>query len=346
MLTILDHIPPGLLECEASELAEVLHGPTLIHLPGRRQPPLFVSVLLHGDEDTGWLAVRRLLRETVEGELPRALSLFIGNVQAARSRQRFLPGQSDYNRVWTTADAAPSSPEQAMAQSVWRAMHERGVFASVDVHNNTGLNPHYACVRRLDHRFLQLATLFSRTVVYFTKPAGVQVDAFAALCPAVTVECGQPGHAYGVEHTAEYLKACLSLAAIPTHPVPAHDLDLYHSVAIVQVPREASFAFDSDAVDIRLAPDLDTLNFRELPVDTLLGRVRPGSRARLAVIDERGADAAARYLRVVGDEIRTAVPVIPAMFTRSARAIRQDCLGYFMERPIYPPPDSVSGPSR
>ena len=331
MLTILDRIPRGLLEREASELADVLHGPVLIHLSGRRQPPLFVSVLLHGDEDTGWLAMRRLLRDISDHELPRALSLLIGNVQAARSRQRFLPGQSDYNRVWTTADVPPSSAEQAMAQSVWRAMRERGVFASIDVHNNTGLNPHYACVRRLDHRFLQLATLFSRTVVYFTKPDGVQTEAFAPLCPAVTVECGQPGHAYGVEHAAEYLKACLHLAAIPTHPVAAHDIDLYRSVAIVKVPREASFAFDSDAVDIRLAPDLDTMNFRELPVNTLLGRVRPDSRACLAVSDEYGRDVGTHYLRTVDGEIRTAVPVVPAMFTLSPRAIRQDCLGYFME---------------
>ena len=333
MLTILEQIPPGLLECDATTLAQVLSGPTLLHLPGRRQPPLFVSVLLHGDEDTGWLAVRQLLREARGTELPRALSLFIGNVQAGRSRQRFLPGQSDYNRVWTTADVAPANAEQAMVQTVWREMRSRGVFASVDVHNNTGLNPHYACVRRPDHRFLQLATLFSRTVVYFTKPEGVQAEAFAALCPAVTVECGQPGHAYGAEHAAEYLKACLNLAEIPAHPVPAHDIDLYHSMAIVKVPPDVSFAFDSDAVDIRLAPDLDTLNFRELPTDTLLGRVRDGSRARLAVVDERGRDATARYLRVIDGEIRTTMPVVPAMFTLSRRAIRQDCLGYFMERP-------------
>ena len=342
MLTVLDKLPPRLLDCEATTLIDVLRGPTLIHLSGRRRPPLFVSVLLHGDEDAGWLAMRRLLRQEEGRELPRALSILIGNVQAARSRQRYLPHQSDYNRVWTVADVPAVGPEQAMTQAVWRDMRSRGVFASIDVHNNTGLNPHYACVRRLDHRFLQLATLFSRTVVYFTKPDGVQAEAFARLCPAVTVECGQPGQPYGVEHAAEYINACLNLADIPTHPVAAHDIDLYHSVAIVKVPPELSFAFDTDAVDIRLTADLDTLNFRELPVNTLLGRVRPGSRARLAVSDEHGHDVAARYLRVVDGEIRTAVPVMPAMFTLSARAIRQDCLGYFMERPTHSLFDNAS----
>ena len=53
-------------------------------------------------------------------------------------------------------------------------MRERGVFASIDLHNNTGSNPHYACVNRLDNRYLHLATLFARTVVYFLRPTGVQ----------------------------------------------------------------------------------------------------------------------------------------------------------------------------
>jgi len=45
-------------------------------------------------------------------------------------------------------------------------MRLRDVFASVDIHNNTGLNPHYGCVTALRHASLHLAAMFSRTVVY------------------------------------------------------------------------------------------------------------------------------------------------------------------------------------
>jgi hypothetical protein len=83
-------------------------------------------------------------------------------------------------------------------------MIRRGVFASIDVHNNTGLNPHYACVNRLDKEFLWLASLFGRLVIYFTHPKGTQTAAFAPFCPAVTLECGKPEHPYGVEHAFEY----------------------------------------------------------------------------------------------------------------------------------------------
>ncbi len=333
MLNVTERLPDGLLSKEATELSQLLPGPTLIHLPGRRPEPLFVSVLLHGDETTGWLAVRALLREYAQSELPRALALFIGNVAAARVGVRFLDGQPDFNRIWTDTAAAIQFPrERDITREVCEIMRARGVFAAVDVHNNTGANPHYSCVRRLDAPCLHLATLFSRTVVYFRKPDGVLAEAFSQLCPAVTVECGQPGQPSGVAHALEYLKACLKLATLPNHAVAPADINLFRSVGIVKVPARVSFGFNSEDVDIRLIEDLDRLNFRELPVDTLFGWIRPGSNAELEVWDEHGRNIARQFLAIKNGEIRTAAPVMPSMLTRNERAIRQDCLGYFMER--------------
>lgn len=334
MLTVLDALPERLLDTDATDLHGVLPGPTLIHLGGRRAEPLFVSVMLHGDEETGWVALRELLRRHAGRELPRALSLFIGNVVAARHRVRFLPGQPDYNRVWNARPAvAAGRPEHRMMQQVLEAMRARRVFASIDIHNNTGINPHYACVRRLDPRHLHLATLFSRTVVYFTKPEGVQTAAFSRLCPAVTVECGRSSDPHGAAHALEFLEACLRLSAVPEHPVAPHDIDLFHSVAIVKVPPDATLGIGPDAeADIRLIEDLDHLNFRELPAGTLIGWIRPGSRARLEAWDEQGRETGARFFGVRDGEIRLTVPVMPSMLTVDLRAIRQDCLGYLMER--------------
>ncbi len=329
MLRVLEHLPDGMLDRDAAGLHEVLDGPTLIHLPGRRAEPLFVSVLLHGNEDTGWLAARGLLRECAGEELPRALSLFIGNVAAARARERFLDGQPDYNRIW--AAGAESIPERRMAREVIATLAARRVFACVDVHNNTGRNPHYSCVSRLDHRCFRLATLFSRTVVYFTEPDSVLTEPFSNLCPSVTLECGQPGQPHGVEHAQDYLKACLHLAEIPDQPVAAQDIDLFHAVATVKVPPEVSFSFDSEATDIRFLAEMDRLNFCELPAHTTLGWIRPGRAARLEVTDEEGRDVSERMLRVHDGAIQTTVPLMPAMLTLSERAIRQDCLCYFME---------------
>ena len=334
MLQRLDHIPAGLLELEASELEGRLGGPTLIHLPGRRQPALFVTVLMHGNETTGWAAIRRLLADYQGSgrELPRSLDLFISNVAAAARGLRRLPGQPDYNRVWPGCDDS-GTPEHALMQQVVDIMEQRGVFASIDVHNNTGLNPHYACVNVIDQRFLHLATLFSRTVVYFIRPCGVQSMAMARLCPAVTLECGKPGQVHGAEHARDYLDACLHLAQHPEHAVEEQDIDLFHTVAIVKVPEGLSFGFGNDlAADIQFSSDLDHLNFRELPQGTRLGRIRNGQGVGLQVCDEQGRDVSERYFEVEDGELRLCLPVMPSMLTKDHRVVRQDCLCYLMER--------------
>lgn len=334
-LTTYEHLPAGLLDLEAGRLHERLTGPTLIHLPGRRPEPLFVSVLLHGNEDTGWEAMRQVLARHQRHGLPRSLSLFIGNVAAARQRIRRLEGQVDFNRVWPgTEDAL--RPEAGIMRQVMDTMASRRVFASVDIHNNTGINPHYACVNRLEPRFLQLATLFSRIVVYFMRPLGVQSAAFAGLCPAVTIECGKPGAAPGETHAADYIEACLNLAAFPAHPVAHQDIDLYHTVATVKVPEHVSFAFEPAEADIVFPSGLDHLNFRELPAGSELGRVRGRLVRPLEVTDECGADVAHRLFDWRDGRLRLRKRLMPAMLSEDVRVIRQDCLCYLMERLHYP----------
>ncbi|VAW74014.1 Uncharacterized protein Clim_1224 [hydrothermal vent metagenome] len=216
-------------------------------------------------------------------------------------------------------------------------MRQRQPFASVDVHNNTGINPHYACINRIDHRFMHLGSLFSRTLVYFIRPAGVQSMAFAELCPALTVECGKVGQSVGEEHACEFFDACLHLSEIPDHPVAQHDVDLFHTVAIVRVPKAYSFSFGDKSADIRFIGDLDHLNFRELPAGTILATIDGTDGLPLEVTDEQGDEVSARFFKMAGSELRTARALMPSMLTLDERVIRQDCLGYLMER--YPLPD-------
>ncbi len=335
LLHVYEALPDGLLEAPPTQLAELLGGPSLIHLPGRRAQPLFVSVLLHGNETTGFLALQNLLGRYRDRELPRALSIFIGNVEAASDGLRRLAGQPDYNRVWPGSEY-PDCPEKRMMEEVFGIMQQRQPFASVDVHNNTGINPHYACINRIDHRYMHLASMFSRTLVYFIRPAGVQSMAFAQLCPALTVECGKVGQSAGEAHAEEFLDACLHLSEIPKHPVAAHDVDLFHTVAIVRVPRAYSFGFGEQPVDICFINDLDHLNFRELPAGTTLAHLDGVDGMPLEVSDERGEEVAELYFEVEGDMLRTTRSLMPSMFTLDERVIRQDCLGYLMER--YPLP--------
>ncbi len=325
----LSALPEGLLERDATRLHEVLPGPTLLHLPGKREDTLFISVLLHGNENTGWDALRTLLLRYRDKPLPRSLGLFIGNVAAAREAKRLLPGQPDFNRIWK---GDGDNPAHTMAREVLAAVEQWPLFAAVDVHNNTGKNPHYACVNRLDAPYLQLATLFSRTVVYFIKPDTVMSMAMAARCPAVTVECGQPGTAQGEQHVLDYLDACLHLSEFPSHPVAPHDIDLFHTVATVKVRPEYSIGFGDEEADLCLLPDIDRFNFNELPAGTAFGRVREEGLQPLDVRDEQGREVSDRFFEFNGTWIQTRSPVMPSMLTLNRDIIRQDCLCYLMER--------------
>jgi len=333
-LNIMHELPAGFLRAEAREMGALLGGPTLIHLAGRRQPALFVCILLHGNETTGLRAIQRVLVRHRGQLLPRALSIFVGNVTAAQYGLRRLDGQPDYNRIWPSAEDA-TTPEHALAACVTADMGNRGVFASIDVHNNTGVNPHYGCVTCLDAAFLHLATLFARTVVFFRIPRGVQSMAFAGLGPSITIECGKSDSEPGVTRAAEFIDACLHLDHFPTRSLGEHEIDIFHTVAVVTIPAEVAFGFGEPQMPIDFPPDLERMNFRELPPGECLALLN-GS-ARLQVRDEAGQDVFERFFVVESGRLLTRRRVMPAMLTRDSLVIRQDCLCYLMERLKLPP---------
>jgi len=213
-LTELDHLPAGLLEHPASDLYQQLDGPTLITLRGQREQPLVVSVLQHGNEITGWDAVRRLLKSHYQhDELPRTLVILVGNPRAAQHRLRRLDDQPDFNRCWPGGIAV--DPEYS---GLFRRLHDRLLqlrpLACIDIHNNTGLNPHYAAVNRIRSDYLRLASLFSSKVVYFTMPGGTLSHSMSEFCPSLTLECGQAGEGHGTDHSLAFIEGCRCRASV------------------------------------------------------------------------------------------------------------------------------------
>ena len=327
MLNITESLPEGLLDLSASDLHTLLPGPTLIHLQGQRTEPLFVSVLLHGNEHTGWEVIRKLLSEYNESNLPRSLSILIGNVEAARYNQRYLDQQPDYNRIWDDGDTS----EHKMMLQVAAEMKQRNVFLSIDIHNNTGKNPHYACINNTYSQFLQLAILFSHTIVYFIRPKGVQSMAFAKFCPAVTIECGTSGEPDGIDHALQFVHTCLNLEKISEHAVSNRSFDLYHTVAIVKISQDISFGFDQGDYDLRFDKHIETSNFQELTEDTIIAHVKDGIDQVLDIRDEQGNDVYDQYFYIRNGELRTRRSIVPAMITVNTDVIRKDCFCYIME---------------
>ncbi len=290
-------------------------------------------MLLHGNETTGWEAVRRLLQDYNPGggerPLPRTLVLFIGNVDAARHQLRRMDGQPDYNRTWPGGKADACAETRLMDQVTLR-MRQRGLFASIDIHNNTGLNPHYACVNVVGNSFLRLATLFSRLVIYFIRPRGVQSLAFAEFCPAVTIECGKVGDKAGIRHTQEFVEACLHLHDLPNDTLSHTQVDLFHTVATVKIPAHIEFGFGEHHL-LGLDPRLERFNFSELPAGTHWGDMQ-SEEMPFVVTNENGEIVTSDFFELQQGRLINRLPVMPSMLTRDERVIRQDCLCYLMER--------------
>ena len=341
-LTELDHLPSGLLERPASALYQQLDGPALIQLEGRNKRPLFISVLQHGNEVTGWEAVRRLLKKYNQGtDLPRSLLLFIGNVQAAKHRLRRLDDQPDYNRLWPGGKTM-DTPEHQLFRKIHQRIIEADPIAGIDIHNNTGLNPHYAAVNRIRSDHLRLASLFSSQVVYFTMPPGTLSHSLSPHFPSVTLECGMAGEIHGTDHTQTYLETCLSQGEIDTRPVDADSVHLYHMVATVNVSEKVLFGFGPVPADIALRENLDHYNFEELPPGTSFGDINSDVKQPLIATDPSGQDITDRYFSFDKGEILTTREIMPSMLTLDRRVIQQDCLCYLMERIHYEDFEEVS----
>ncbi len=277
-----DGFPAALLDVPATELWRHLRGPTLFHIPGRRPQPLFVCVLLHGNEDTGWRAIQELMRQHRDTPLPRAILLFVGNIAAARANVRTLPGQTDYNRTWPGTPHT-AEPEAQLMRQVVEIVRAAEPFASIDIHNNTGHNPNYACVN-------SLAEPLS------TSGAAVQPNAsstssgrlacnrrpWRTICPAVTVECGRVGGAAGVDPCRRVRGGGAGAVAFPRASRSGRRSRPHADASPSSRCRpRRRLRFDGADADFRFRADLDHLNFSELEPGTVFGRlgaaVRDGS---------------------------------------------------------------------
>ena len=330
-LHIIDKIPDGLLELPPAELYQILPGPTLLQIPGEKEPPFFICTLLHGNEPTGFLAIQQLLNRYAKHKklLPRSIWLFLGNITAARENVRHLPDQPDFNRIWKGG----TLPEHRLVEQLLAKLKDNKPFAAIDIHNTSGKNPHYACVNKLDEAFINLGKLFSPMIVYFIRPDEVISLSLADLCPAITVESGQARDPFGVDHVLDFLEQCLSLDTLSTNTNDQAEPKVYHSIARIELPENCRIGFGEDCreTDFNFIENLESMNFVEQAENTLLGW-RHNSSLKLAVVNENGEDVSEGFISYTKGEIRLIRSVVPSMLTTFIPNILDDCLGYLMQR--------------
>lgn len=335
MLHVEYDIPDTFLDISSREIKKVFDKPTLIHLDGDKSPALFVSILLHGNEYSGLEIMQEILKKYKTQnayKLPRELWLFVGNVDAAQQGLRAIEGEVDFNRAWP-GTPYPESDTAKLIQEVVTLISKDGLFASLDLHNNTGQNPHYGCISNVNEENKYLCTLFNHIGMVFKSPKGVSTVAFDNICPAITLECSTPGNKPAKEKAFMLINDLMHLDHFPTKAVAKQDLQLVQNSATVKINSDVSFCFEdstcSDAHDLVIVKNFERHNFTLLEI----GEVFAYSKVQkpLIVLSQEGEDITHNIIQNDNGNISLKKAMMPAMITMDKDIVLQDCLCYLLE---------------
>lgn len=338
MLQIKNKIPEELKTCKPQDLINVLLAPTLFHIEGAKKPALFISAMLHGNEPTGLYVIQELLKHYDTAQWPRETYFFIGNVWAAKESKRRLDHQPDFNRVWRNGDL----PENKMAMAVMEIVNPSSLFAVIDIHNNTGRNPHYAVVESLGVGHLNLASLFGRECLYFSEQDYTCSETLGRYCPAVTIETGQPGSVEGVAHALEFVNMLMQMEELPSKPLSELDLSVLHSFGTLRLEPRSQVGIGVEDGDICFDNDFDLMNFKVVPAGTVFGHYKNDH--YLKFFDNHGNDVTETFFEHRGGKIMSRVSMVPTMLKLDKDVLKTNCVGYAMSRVDLTAP-SLTAPS-
>jgi hypothetical protein len=332
-----EELKPLLEGSDGEVLAAFAGKPALIRIPAASTVDTpkarLVSCLLHGNEPSGFQAMVEILRR---GErFPFDLWVLIGNVRAATEHglyaHRHLDDQEDFNRVWDVGADAETTDMRRCAAEILAELRAARLEAAVDVHNNSGRNPYHAILTQLTPEGRRLAAMCADTVLLWRLRAHTLMEALAATCPAVSVECG-PGHETSGTTYASAMVHRFLTAGDPSGVEPARPQRVVETVHRVSVRLGVDFSFGLDGAagaTFAIAPGLDRYNFEVLPAGRPIGQVEPGAAMPLVAADMSGRDATHELFRITVDgQVVATGDIMPIMMTTTVEQARRDCLFY------------------
>ena len=271
-LKIIDYIPEGFLEIKPKKITKLIEGPSLLHLRGKKDKPFFISTLLHGNETSGLIILQKVLKKYHKRVLPRSLIIFIANPKACELGLSRLKNKYDFNRIW----GGGSPYEDSLTKPVLQYAKDQKICGAIDIHNNTGKNPVYACINKKEEKFIKLAQAFSKNIIYFTKPDSVLSVALSKICPALVIECGLPGYAHGIDSGIKFIESILDKEE-KWKKNKIQNTPIYKTHAILHIAKDANVCFHSKPFlkdkHLCFVSQLDEFNFKQLKIGTFLGKI-------------------------------------------------------------------------
>jgi succinylglutamate desuccinylase len=335
-----DGLPTNFFNVLPHNIENWLPGPSVFKIRGENpdQPPLLVSTLLHGNETTGFFALQQFLKFYRDQEvgLPRTLIIVIGNPKASAKSSRHLQSQPDYNRIWAThrhpVDSKDDlSEENIMANEILDYVISEKPFAHVDIHNNTGKNPFYCVVSKIEDKFKKLAFSFGETLILITEPRGAFTVAMSDYCPAVVLECGMSGEGLGIIKVKEYLENLINLDTL--NDLEYSNQIVYKTIARIIIKPNHIIDFNGDYdkdVNFSFISEIESFNFASVSKDTIICHSNESCTVPI-VLDNNNNDVSSSYFYNENTDVKFKKEVIPSMLSTNIQVVLDDCLGYLLE---------------
>ena len=300
-----------LLQVEASDLHRFLTGPTVFDLRRNGVQPFFVSTLLHGNETSGWDAVRRFITDTSDA----SIVLFIGNVRAAAQAMRHLPDEVDFNRIWR---------QQPWRDDLNDLLERYQPWCGIDIHNNSGPNPHYSVITDQHESTLALASIFSNRVIFTHHTLDILAHAISPHCPSLTVETGTVDDLQSAQRAYDLLTRLNEIRRVPMSP--KHELEAYETIGIVKVEHENGSLENFPQFDERLKES----SFSTLAAGSPFVNCLP-SGWRVSVLDPaHSLDLTDEFFEFRERRAYLKREIVMSMFTHTPILALQDCVCYFL----------------
>jgi hypothetical protein len=206
----------------------------------------------------------------------------------------------------------------------------------VDLHNNTGHNPPFSVVTRLDETRLALTSLFSHLCIHNDLRLGTLIEATEDDFPGVTIECGRAGNPAADVTAFEGLERYLE-EEIPSAPTGG-DLTVLEKPIRVCIPNGTRLAFAEQAVagaDLTVMGDIDRHNFQLMPPNEPVGWVEDADAWPVVARGADGQDVSRELFGMRGKLLETRQAGVPIMMTTDPVGAASDCL-FYLVRPREP----------
>ena len=307
-----DRFDERLSRIEARDLHRFLPKATVFDLRWDNVQPFFISTLLHGNETSGWDAVRRFVTDCPDA----SIVLFIGNVDAAAQQMRHLPDEADFNRIWR---------QQPWHSELARLLDLFDPWCGIDIHNNSGPNPHYSVVTDTSASTLALAALFSNKVIFTDHTLDILAHAVSSHCPALTVETGTVDDPTSEQRAYDFLKQLNELRRVPE--TPKCELETYETIGIVRVEHENGSLENFPRFD----ESLKRKSFTTLPAGTPFIDCLPSGWQVKVSDPAHNLDLTHDFLEFHESSAFVKREVVMSMFTNTPLLAIQDCVCYFLK---------------